>query len=300
MRSSNLAIELNRVYNTLYRLNESLSIYESKQLMKGFEDGIKEGWGSWIGKTAGNLVNKGKEVVKGAKDSVTGAYNKGKELAKQAWNSIKDFANDVYNTVNSAYNSSVEYIISAPGKIKAILEEAYKKVTDKVTSALDALKDKADELKDAINTIYSNVIKKTVESAKKVIAKVGDGKSWLKSNFDVVKQSFVDAKNSSIKWVQEAGAKGLEVLEKIGKGSLEVAKVLGFVVAGLIILPTQALIKGGIMLYNSGVEGADYVKTAVTNANNYLSKEFSDMASSYQKEVNESFSHIMNFNQFIK
>jgi len=288
-----IKIQLDGIYDRLYSLNESLSIYESKQLMKGFEDGIKEGWGDWIGKTAAK-----------AKKVVTGTYNKGKNLAKKAWVSIKEFANEVYTTINNAYKNSIDYITSAPGKIKNILNNAYESVIEKVTSALEALKDKADELKQAINTIYDNVAKKAIQAGKDAVAKIVDAKVWLKNNYEIVKQSFIDAKNSTITWIKEAGIKGLEVLKKIGSGTLKVASVIGFIVAGLIILPTQLLIKSGIMLYNTGVDavntGAEYVKTAVTNANNYLKKEFSDIAKGYQEEMaHESYNNIKSFNQFI-
>lgn len=282
--------EINKIYGKVYKINESLSVNESKEFMNGFNDGIKEGIGSFLG----NIGHKIKQGVHDVKKSVTGAYQKGQELAKQVWSTVKDFANSVINKIKQGITTAVDYLATAPGKIKDYLTSVYNQAIDSLVSAYNTMKDKAAELQQAIVGIWDNIVanlKQGIETAK---TKIQDAKTWFNTNKEIVITQAKEAQASSIGWLKQAGNDVLDVLGKIGKGTVDFAKGVGFVALFLIFGPIVGLVYGAKKL---GQYSQQFVEAGLNKVADIWAKEKADFQAAYNAPIREN-RHIKKFNEF--
>lgn len=288
---------INKIYENVYRINESLSIDESKEFMNGFNDGIKEGWFSKAAGATGKFLGK---TYQGTKD----AYNKGKELATKAWNSVKDFANSIYTKVKNGISTASDWISSQPAKIKEYLGRVYTDIVEDLSTAYTKLQGKAAELQTAVANIMSNIKTNISNGVQKIktywINNKEQAQQWYNTNKAIIEQQAIEAKNSSIAWLKQAGIDTLNVLAKIGKGALKVGQVIGEISLFLIFGPFVLLAKGAIKLEKVAHQ---FVSNGIDSIGEEWKKsvqEFKTEFASQQKPIGESFKHIKTFESFRK
>jgi len=294
MTSIEFIAKMDKIYEKLYSINEGLSFVESKEFMRGWKDGLNEGIGNFLGKAVHGVKQFGQDVKKG----VTGAYEKGKELAGKAWASVKDFANDVYTKVKNGINTAADWIVSTPGKIKQYLTNVYIQVADSLVSAYNSLKDKAGELKQAIVGIWDNITTSISEGVAKVknywAQQSEKAQEWYNTNKESIKQQAIEAKNSTVTWLQEAGNKTLEVLKQIGSGALNIAKGVGYVSVFLIFAPIVGLYVGAKKL---GEKSEEFVSAGMNKVSEIYKKEVADYLAAANAPMKET--RIMTFEKFL-
>lgn len=295
--------EINKIYERVYTINESLSVYESKEFLRGFNDGIREGaalyeagfWNkaaNWAGKKIGqatkgveNVVGDVKQGVKDVVDDVkqgyqnvkqgaTNLYNKGKNLAKKVWTSIEEFSKSVYDKVSKGFDDVATFIATTPEKISDYLSNLYNQVAADINSAYEALKDKGKELLDKVSEFWTKTIlpgiKKNFEAIKTTLLKdEKQAKAWFERNKKIVEKKATEFANSSIQFIKDAGTEALKILKQIGDGSLKVLKGVGILAALLVFGPIYLLIKGIMEL----PELYKAIKPSIDNGINAL-KEF--------------------------
>jgi len=221
--------KVERIYESLYSINEGLSYNDSNEFLKGFQDGIESGakkfeanWlnkaADWAGKKVGgfqkgvsdmatDVKNKATNFVKGAEDvagkvatgagkvagniakGATDLYNQGKDIAKKIWKNVQEFATYIYQKVSSAFNTAVTYLEKAPGKISDYLNGVYNGLVEDITSAYNTLKDKGQEFVNAITKFWNENIVANIQSAIKKV------KQWFIDNADKAKNWYETNKN---------------------------------------------------------------------------------------------------------
>jgi len=97
----NLQYELDIIYQNVYKMNESLSREDFDILRAGFEDGINEGFGKWLGTIAGKVSKGARDAWAGTKnfankaiDKTKDLYKRGKEWAEEAWEKLKTWVSE--------------------------------------------------------------------------------------------------------------------------------------------------------------------------------------------------------------
>ena len=266
--------QIDRIYEKLYSINESLSSEDSNELIRGFNDGIKEGYelfneninnlNEWnpfkavakaagavtgaIGGAAKGVYNQGVKAAGAVGNAISGAYQQGKELATKVWASATEFATGVIKKVSDAINTAASWIADQPGKIKEYLTGIYNDVVADMKSAYESLKDKAQELATSIQNIWNTIttnVKNVIASAKaKILTTEEAAKQWYEKNKQIVITQAQELQASSIAWMKEAGKTTLDVLTQIGNGAVTALKGVGICVVILMIGPFVLLYKG--------------------------------------------------------
>lgn len=290
MNSFTFKQEINRLYSQVYSINESLSVNEKKEFMKGFNDGIKEGFGSFLGKMAHGV----KQFAHDVKKTATGAYQKGQEIAGRVWNTVKDFANSVYTKIKQGITTAVEYLASAPGKIKEHMTAVYNQVINDMVSAYNTMKDKAQELQQAVAGIWDNIVANIQQGIATAKGKIQDAKAWFTTNKAIVETAAKEAQASSVSWLKQAGTDVLAVLQKIGTGALEFAKGVGYVAIFLIVGPIVGLVIGAKKL---GQYSQQFVEAGINKVGEVWAKQKADFQIAYNAPIKEN-RHIKKFREF--
>lgn len=295
MNSLEFITKIDKIYEKVYQINESLSINESKEFMRGFDDGIKEGWLSKAAGAAGKFIGK---TFQGTKD----AYNRGKEIASKAWASVKEFADSVYAKIKNGLSTAANWISSQPAKIKEFLGGIYNGVVNDLTNAYTKLQGKAAELQQAVANIMNNIKTNIAASSKQIKSYWASNKEqtqqWYNTNKAIVEQQAIEAKNSSIGWLRQAGIDTLNVLAKVGKGTLKVGQVIGEISLFLIFGPFVLLAKGAIKLEKTAHQFVSNGIDAIGEEWKKSVQEFKTGFASQQKHISENFKHIKSFESF--
>lgn len=289
--------KIDNIYEKVYNINESLSLLESKEFMRGFNDGIKEGWFSKAAGAAGKFVGK---TFQGAKD----AYNKGKDMANKAWSTVKEFADSIYSKIKTGLSTAADWISSQPAKIKDYLGGIYNGVIKDLSIAYDKLKNKGVELQQAISSIMSNIKTTIVSSCQKIKTQWETNKEkaqqWYITNKAIVIEQAKEAKASTAAWLRQAGIDTLNLLAKIANGTVQVGKVIGVISLFLIFAPFVALVKGAVSLHKVAHK---FVSDGIDAIGEEWKKgigEFKTQFAEQQKPLGEQFKHIKTFESFNK
>lgn len=289
--------KIDKIYEKVYNINESLSLIESKDFMRGFNDGIKEGWFSNAAGAAGKFLGK---TFQGAKDT----YSKGKDMASRAWATVKEFADSVYTKIKNGISTASDWVSSQPAKIKEYLGGVYNGVIEDLSTAYTKLQGKSVELQQAVSNIMTNIKTNINSGSQKIKAywlkNKEQAQQWYSVNKKIVEQQALEAKNSSISWLKQAGIDTLNILGKIGKGTLKVAQVIVEISLFLIFSPFVLLAKGAIKLekvaHKFVADGIDAIGEEWEKSVSEFKTQFAEQ----QKPLGENFKHIKSFESFNK
>lgn len=253
----NFKKEIDSIYEKLYSINESLSLEDSKEFIRGYQEGIQDGWKvyqehindenpfTFVNEALFGGLAKGIGAAVGA---TKGLFQQGKQLAAKAWKSVGDFSTEVMNKVKNGINQAIDWISEQPAKVKQFLTDLYNKTVADLKSAYETLKDKATELATAVTNIFNNVvasIKSGIEKAKaKIMANEEAAKAWFDKNYQIVTQTAEEWKNSSIEWMKKAGQTVADVATKVKNGTIKFLAGVGVCVAIIVFGPIYLLIKG--------------------------------------------------------
>ena len=182
---------IERVFNKVYSVNESISLNERQLIIAGFEDGINELFGKLAAK-AMNLKDKLSGGVKKALNSMVGKgkeyYERGKKLAGDAWKAIQKFASDVVNKVKESYNSAIEKISSGYDAFKSSISNAYQESLDTIKQAYNSMKDKGEAFVESCKGVWTDILKETTllvqKTKQKMISMKGGVNDWIEKNKD--------------------------------------------------------------------------------------------------------------------
>lgn len=288
--------EIDSIYEKLYSINESLSLEDSKEFIRGYQEGIQEGWNIFqehindenpftFVKEAlfGGLAKGIGSVVGGAK----GLFQQGKQMAARAWKTVADFSTEIMNKVKNGINQAIDWISEQPAKVKQFLTDLYKKTVEELKSAYNLLKDKANELAAAVTNIFNNVvssIKAGFEKAKsKVLATEEAAKAWFDKNYQIVVQTAEEWKASTIEWMKKAGQTISDVATKVKNGAIKAIAGVGLCVAVIVVGPFYLLIKGIMAV----PELYRMAKTQVDNGLTALGNYWMELQQEYAKGWNQ-------------
>jgi hypothetical protein len=301
MNAKQLELRMNRIFEQVYGLNESLSNENLILLQEGFEDGIREGFlGNMkrkikgaVGTAVGNTIKKGREVVAKGKEAVNGAvekgkeyYNKGKELANQAWKDVNTFITDTKTKIKDGIGAATKLIVSNYNEYKGKITTVYNTAISDLSTAYKELKEKSEELskavlgsmtaiKDSLKTQKDKFVNYFTENKDKF-------KKYIKENYDSFMKSAKSALSSADEKVK-ATAKNVEnYLIKFSKKSLEIT---GEVIKGIFLISVGSIAylfiglqKMGEAAYKVGREELsdlfDSTDTSYTDAKNAALEKF--------------------------
>jgi len=283
---------INKIYNQVYNVNESVTSSQRKQLILGFEDGINELFGKW-GAKAMNFKDK---LVGGAKQAWntmaakgTEYYEKGKKLAGDAWEKFKKFSDDVSLKVKEYYGKALDYIDTSYQSFKVTLSKGYQEALLSINQAYEAMKDKAQAFGETCKGIWSDILEESallIQAMKeKFVAMKESVNQWFTKNKADLEKSVSEAKTSGIESLSKLGDTISNILSKATKTAVEFGAVALFIC----ILPIVLLIRGikaipGV--YDSAVEMVkNFIEKEVAEYNQYRIKK-------------ESLKHIKTFENF--
>lgn len=234
-----LKIELDNIYDQVYMVRESLSEEESRIFIAGFEDGINEGIGKWLGKAAGWISDIPNKVRKGAKwlgDKARDLYGKGKEWAKKAVDKLKGWMSAAGEKIRGWVSDAGKWISEKYELFVEKMKSVFSAMSKKIVELWEATKEKSKAFWEATKSFFSKMvdsIKSGYKSVKEKLSKMGAGISeWVKKNWVKLKEGLANAKD-------KLGDLYRRALEAIKKGGAAAKKWLGVVALWLIIKPAK-------------------------------------------------------------
>jgi len=238
-----LKIELDFIYERIYMMKESLSAEESSILIAGFEDGINEGIGKWLGKAAGWISDTPRKLKKSvglAVDKARDLYKKGKEWAGNAIDKMKAWMSDAYEKIAAWMSDAGKWISEKYDIFVQKMEEAFSAMGKKLVELWEATKEKSKALFEATKNLFERIVdsvKKGYYSAKEKLSRMGDGISaWVKRNWERLKEGYVAATDKLSDMYRSA-------IEALKKGGLAAKKWIRIVALKLVIIPAKKAVK---------------------------------------------------------
>ena len=235
----NLKLELDLIYQKVYKLNESLSKEDFELLSAGFEDGINEGIGKWLGKAAGmisDIPNKIKKGVTSVSDKAKDIYKKGKEFAKDAIDKIKNWMSETGEKIKVWISDASKFISDKYDLFVQKIQEAFSSMSKKLVEFWEATKEKSKALWEATKNLFEKIsdsIKKGYQSIKDKLSKMGEGISeWVKTNWTKLKDGYENMTDKLGDLYQKA-------LEAIRKGGSSSKKWISIIALKMIITPAK-------------------------------------------------------------
>ena len=197
--------EIDLIFEKVYSVNESISSVERQALIRGFEDGLNEGLGSWLGTAFGKATN----FFKSLPDRAKSWYNTGKKYATQAWNWIKDLAMKIANGVKEGFKTAVNWCTTNFKKFVEYVTNAYYSAIEGIKSAWQKFSGKIAQFSewcvDMWHKLVENV-KSLVKTTKdKLLALGGRLSEWLSESWAKIKEYAEKAKNSTIEAFKRLG-----------------------------------------------------------------------------------------------
>ena len=280
---------IEKIWNRVYSVNESMTVSERKELIRGFEDGINEGIGSLLGRA----WKSGKELVGGAKQAwnamaakVKEYYEKGKKLAGEAWEKMKEFAGSVMQKIKESYSKAIESITTSYQSFKLAISNAYQEALKSINSAYESMKDKAAAFAEACKGIWSDILEESallIQATKDKLSAMKEGvNEWFAKNKAELEKSVIQAKSSSIDSMKRLGDLASGALAKASKTAAEI----GEVAIVICVLPIIAIVEG-----IKAIPGV--YDSAVEMVNNYVEKQVADF-----RKMSESLRYIKTFENF--
>lgn len=265
-----LTRRINRIYDQVYSLNESLSNEEKRYLILGFEDGINE---EFIGRALGKARNFLKGSAEKAKKtynymSAKGEeyYNRGKKLAGDAWESMKEFGNKIIKSVESGFNKAVSVVVSSYNSFVSGIRSTYEGVVNSISEAYEKMKEKSEAFKEYLKGVYNDIIAKTsklISDTKNKISEAGENMDkWVEENKESLSKKAQEVKNSGIESMTKLADIISDILNKSKKAAEDIAGISFFIC----VVPILLIIEGVKKI--PGIY--DYV---VKMVNEYVNKE---------------------------
>jgi len=313
MNYNRLVSKIEQITNEVYFLNESLDMYDRRSLIMGFEDGMNEerSWAEWAGggvawlqKKAANVVGQVKQGLNYAIEKGNEYYERGKELAGEAWDSIKKFSADVLNGLTTAYKSALDTIQSGYNKFISMMSNAYTTASEAIKSAYNKLKEKGEAFVNACKSIYQKVIENSIlayQATKEKFISMGNGfTKWINNNADSIKKQAEEAKTSTVAGISKLGEMVSNAMTKTGEfvsnamtKTGEVASKVAMIALFVIVWPIKTLI--------NGIKSIPLVyDSAVDAVSKFVESTISDFKKGHTDEMgkNESLKYIISFNNF--
>ena len=304
-----LTRKIDRIFEQVYSMNESMSVENKRQMVLGFEDGINELFGKdqFAGRFVRNLARGAKSVVDTAKSGAEKAkatyntmvskgkeyYEKGKKLAGDAWDAMVNFGKKVLNGIEEGYNKAVESVVSNYNTFVESVKGAYQQAVNSVVEAYSQMKEKAEAFKEYFKGLYNDILAKTTKLIQDTKEKISETKEkiseWLESNKSSIEKSIDDAKRSGIDSMNE-------LAEMAKKGLTKGGKLVGSVVIIICF--------GSIYLLVEGIKKVPGIyDAAMEMTKNYVKKELVELNARWEEgwsgdEAKESFRHIKTFENF--
>ena len=290
--------EIDRLYEKLYSINEGLSSFESKELVRGFNDGIKEGY-KFFQKNSLNEWNPFTAAAKVAGSVAAGAkglYQQGAKLAGQVWSTVADFASKTYGKIKTGIETAAQWVASQPGKIKAYLEGVYNQAVTDMTSAYESLKDKAAELSQAIGKIWTDIttsLTTAIATMKAGLAKTEEeAKAWYQKNSQIVLAQATALANSTSAWLKEMGTTAVDIATKIGNGTLTALKGVGVLALVVTVGPIVVLYEGIKKVPALYQATQTLVEAAMTKLGTWWSTQKQEMGEAYAAGFNKTMANV--------
>lgn len=238
-----LKLELDLIYQNVYKLNESLSPEDFDLLKAGFEDGINEGIGKWLGKAAGwvsDIPNKVKNVAKSVGDKASDLYKKGKEWAGKAVDKVKAWMSDTYSKIGVWISDAGKWISDKYNLFVEKMGEAFSSMGKKLVEFWEATKEKSKAFWEATKNLFQKIsdsIVKGYQSVKDKLSKMGDGiTEWVKRNWEKLKEGLERTGDKFADLYRRA-------LEAIKKGGAAAKKWIRIIALRMVIIPARKAIK---------------------------------------------------------
>jgi phage-related protein len=235
----NLKLELDLIYQKVYKLNESLSKEDFDLLSAGFEDGINEGIGKWLGKAAGMISDIPNKIRKGAtsvSNKAKDIYKKGKEFAKDAIDKIKNWMSETGEKIKVWISDASKFISDKYDLFVQKIQEAFSSMGKKLVEFWEATKEKSKALWEATKNLFEKIsdsIKKGYQSIKDKLSKMGEGISeWVKTNWTKLKEGYENMTDKLGNLYQRA-------LDAIRKGGSSSKKWISIIALKMIITPAK-------------------------------------------------------------
>jgi gas vesicle protein len=235
----NLKLELDLIYQKVYKLNESLSKQDFELLSAGFEDGINEGIGKWLGKAAGMISDIPNKIRKGAtsvSDKAKDIYKKGKEFAKDAIDKIKNWMSETGEKIKVWISDASKFISDKYDLFVQKIQEAFSSMGKKLVEFWEATKEKSKALWEATKNLFEKIsdsIKKGYQSIKDKLSKMSEGISeWVKTNWTKLKEGYENMTDKLGDLYQRA-------LDAIRKGGSSSKKWISIIALKMIITPAK-------------------------------------------------------------
>jgi len=239
----NLKEELDFIYENVYKMNESLSTEDFALLSAGFEDGINEGIGKWLGKAAGWVSDIPGKIKRGSKvvgDKAKEIYAKGKEFAKNAIDKIKNWMSETGEKIKVWISEAGKWISEKYDLFVQKMEEAFSSMGKKLVEFWEATKEKSKALWEATKNLFEKIsdsIKNGYQSVKRKLSEMGDGISeWVKKNWTRLKEG-----------VEELGDKFADLyrkaLDAIKRGGASAKKWIRIIALRMVIIPARKAAK---------------------------------------------------------
>lgn len=294
MEFQNFKSTISQIYDKVYRLDESISLEDRNLIIQGFEYGMNEGLGKFIGKT----IAKTKNLISGAKDKAVDTWdnfkqkssdtidkikskgsemwNKGKELAKNAWDSIGNFFSEIKNKVSQGISAAGKAISNGYNAFKTKISEVYDNVRISITNAIDATKEKMGEFKLACQKVFSDIISKIKSFFVSTRDKITQIKGWISNSYESIKKSLLEAKKSGVKWFSEFAEKVSKLMESSGQKAKKIS-------ATALFICTWPFIK----MINVFKKMPEIYTKVIDSVKNFFNKEIQDFWKGYNEEMDK-------------
>lgn len=238
-----LKLELDLIYQNIYRLNESLSKEDFDLLKAGFEDGINEGIGKWLGKAAGFISSIPSKIGKAAKsvaDKTSNLYKRGKAWASNAIDKVKTWMEDTYTKISDWVSDAGKWISEKYTLFVEKMGEAFSSMGKKLVEFWEATKDKSKAFWEATKNLFKKIsdsIAKGYKSVSDKLSKMGtDITEWVKRNWVKLQEGLGRAGDKFADLYRRA-------LEAIKKGGASAAKWIKIIALRMVIIPARKAIK---------------------------------------------------------
>lgn len=301
-----LVAEMDRIFDEVYSINESIDGSSRVDFQRGFEDGINELFGGGLGRLAAktqkfftglkgkasDAYDRSKQAVSNAVDKSKEFYQKGKEMAGRAWDAVVEFKDKVVAKVKEGFARASEAISNGWASFRAAISNAYAKSVEAISEAWSKMKEKGSAFADAVSKIWGSIIDKTKEmisSMKQRFVSMKEKFSeWLSNSRGSLMKSVSNSKNSVIGAFKLLGEKVSAAVAGIAKGASAIASVVLFICTYPMVLAVKGL-KAIPVAY----------KRAIDAVKGFIEREMEEMKTAYREEMaRESFGRIMTFQKF--